>query len=895
MQPSSDRRPSRLALALVCGASLTATAGLARADDAQQPSKPAANWPVSEVLVRAPRKEVAARALQQAAPNLIAVQPIETILKYPDFNAAESLSRMPAISLSSDTGEGRFVNIRGIDGNLDGATFGGVPLLNTYPGGTYFSAGGRAVEFDTIPGGAIDGLVVTYTGLPDHDAEGLGGTIEITPRTAAGLTKPFLDASLGWGYEPAHRHDGPFNADIAVGARFGVSDGTFLMQGMGPEPTPRAGFFSNPTPFSFVLTASARTDRRGFDDIEEDYNNPGTDDRSYQDIQFRRYDYHRVRTGYGGEFDFTPNEDHHYYIRANVAGYTESVKKNRLTYDFSNDDGSTEPNQIPVGTGFQAFADMSVQSTDEQETHTNQIFAVGGQDRWDNVILDYRASYSASFYDQHRNIVATFAGPTAVGVFYDNSAHNGDFPVIRVTDGTNINDASLYNLAGDATSAGAEHDTDEEWAYAVNLQFPVHLINDGDRIKLGAQVRLRDKVQNIFNYGEDGSVPVGPLNLADVSTPAITDFYNNGYTNGPNVNTLAVRALTEAVQGPAIFDPTQYFKAREDIYAGYGQYSASVGSLGILAGVRIEATDAEYSNYVFDQDGNNLGLLNNPKDYINFFPTVQLRYNFTPHLVLRGTYSTGIGRPGFNQVAGAVTIDKSNGIITTGNPGLKPITGNNFDLSLEYYLPEGGIAQIGFFDKEFANYIVTEHRFVASDPRIPNFPTPIQIETFSNVPTAYARGIQASYHQQFLSLPDPFNGFGVETNVTYVDSRFQEYDAATSGTGQAEYGPLPGTAAVTANFAGFYEAHGVEARLSGQYVSPMLFSLGGSKQADSIEDARLTLDLATSYAITRNWKVYFNAKNLLNTPLRFYVGNSSFPIQREFYDITYEAGVRATF
>jgi len=104
------------------------------------------------------RKARAARVRQEQAPNIINVQSAETIAKYPDFNAAESLGRLPGISLSSDTGEGLFINIRGIDGNLDGATFGGVPLLNTFPGGTYFSGGGRAVEFDTIPTGAIDTL-----------------------------------------------------------------------------------------------------------------------------------------------------------------------------------------------------------------------------------------------------------------------------------------------------------------------------------------------------------------------------------------------------------------------------------------------------------------------------------------------------------------------------------------------------------------------------------------------------------------------------------------------------------------------------------------------------------------------------------------------------------------
>ena len=190
------------------------------------------------------------------------------------------------------------------------------------------------MEFDTIPAGAIDGLIVTYTGRPDHEAEGLGGSVELTPRSAANITKPFIDGALGWGYEPAHDHDGPFNFDLAAGARFGFDDGHLVVEGGDDAPKPRAGFFSNPTPFAFVVTGSVRNDRRGFDDIEEDYNNAGSSDRSYQDIQLRRYDYHRNRVAYGGEFDFQPNEDHTYYFRANVAGYTESVKKKSPDLQF---------------------------------------------------------------------------------------------------------------------------------------------------------------------------------------------------------------------------------------------------------------------------------------------------------------------------------------------------------------------------------------------------------------------------------------------------------------------------------------------------------------------------------------------------------------------------------
>jgi TonB-dependent receptor len=867
-------RTSKTLLLGACALTALAAAGKALAADAD-----ATPNGVSEVVVTAPRQQEQARQVQKAAPNLITVQSAEAIAKYPDFNAAESLGRLPGISLSSDTGEGRFINIRGIDGNLDGATFGGVTLLNTFPGGTYFSGGGREVEFDTIPNGSIDGLIVTYTGLPDHEAEGLGGSVEMTPRTAANIMRPFVDAAAGWGYEPAHGHDGPTNFDLAAGIRFGFADGRVLVEGQGQTPV-RTGFFSNSTPFSIVLTGSSRMDRRGFDDIEEDYNNPGTSDRSYQDIQLRRYDYHRSRFGGGGEFDFKPNEDHSWFLRANVAGYIEAVKKNRLTYDFSNYDPTA------VGVGFDTQADVKLASTDERETHRNDIYVAGGKDRFGDVVLDYRASYTEASYDQDKNYGGSFTGPKGIGFFYDNSANNGDFPTLQVTDGTNVNNAALYKLK--SVSNTLEHDLDRENAYAANLTFPVHLIGD-DSLKIGGQARLRYKTQNQFT--QDIAI-TGATSGTRFTNGAVTDFYDGRYTNGPNVDTLTLRAAAQAGASPAVSDPSGYFSAREFIYAGYAQYQTTIGPWGLLAGVRVESTDAAYGSYVFVDDADGVFKVN-PKNYTNAFPTVQLRYEVTPQFLIRATYSTGIARPGFNQVSGAVTVDTLNGVISTGNPNLKPTTGDMFDLAAEYYLPGGGIIQLGLFDKQFANYIVTRQQ-LAPDPRIPDF-TLVKLQTFSNVNDAWARGVQAAYHQQFAMLPGWLKGFGVDANVTLVDSHIEEYDAATSSTGQAEFGLLPGTAKTTANAAGFYEAYGADIRLSMQYVGRQLFTLGGSKANDVIEDERTTLDLATSYRFTPMWQVYFNVRNLTNAPLRFFIGNPGFPIQREFYDVTYEAGLRLHF
>ena len=106
---------------------------------------------------------------------------------------------------------------------------------------------------------------------------------------------------------------------------------------------------------------------------------------------------------------------------------------------------------------------------------------------------------------------------------------------------------------------------------------------------------------------------------------------------------------------------------------------------------------------------------------------------------------------------------------------------------------------------------------------------------------------------------------------------------------------MPGTSQLTWNLAGFYEAYGFEARLAAEYVSHSLFGLGGDKSLDTIQDDRLTLDFGSSYKINKNFTLYFNAKNLLNTPLRYYEGSPDRPIQREIYDITLEGGVRASF
>jgi TonB-dependent receptor len=874
---------STLALAMAT----TAAAADASADGS--------NSTVEGVVVTAPRAESAARAVQEAAPTIINVQSAETITKYPDYNAAEALGRIPGVSLSTDTGEGRFVNIRGIDANLNGATYGGVVLLNTFPAGTAASSSGRAVEFDTIPTGAIDGIIVYKTLSPDREAEGLGGQIELTPRSAKSLSHPFFEGELGWGYEKLHDHTGPFTAGFAAGLRFGFNNGKPVIAGQGDDLATGSGWITNPTPFSLVITASRKDDRRGVDDLEPSYANDGATgpDNVYGRVDFRRYDYHRRRFGYGGEFDFTPNDDHSYYARVDVAGYKERAHKNHFYAKFSGNPSAPDAQGNVVDT-FQPLVDIILL----EETHRNTVVAFGGQDRFSDLQIDYRAAYSRATYVENYYNEARFNGPKGLYGRYNNTSDPYHPTFSFFTDAAltipfvSTNAAQYVNPK---LTSFFEPDVDEEFSYVANARRPLSLFGATGEVKVGVSARLRDKV--VTDFGAFGNA-VANLSSFAGNVGAGNNYYDGRYPTAPYADIYKLIAFIRANQPNLPPSLGRDFNDTENVYAAYAMYTGEAGPLTVMAGVRAEATDATYGNFLTTTDaaGNStVTSVQHAKSYTNLFPTVQLKYAIRPDLQVRATYSTGIARPGFSQAGGNAGVDftaSPRPQYSAGNPDLKPTTGNNFDLDIEYYMPSGGIIQVGVFDKEFQNYIFRSAKINVSDPIF--LGQPGDFITYLNE-DAYARGVEVAYHQKFTMLPGLLGGLGVEANGTWVDSRFKEYDKTVSGDGKDQFGSLPGTSHVTWNVAGFYEDHGLAMRLSAEYVGQSLFALNGDKTLDTHQDKKLNMDFTSSYQFTSNFTGYFNVKNLLNTPLRYYEGSPSRPIQREIYSQTYEAGIRAKF
>ena len=367
-----------------------------------------------------------------------------------------------------------------------------------------------------------------------------------------------------------------------------------------------------------------------------------------------------------------------------------------------------------------------------------------------------------------------------------------------------------------------------------------------------------------------------------------TNYYNNTYNIGYTPNIYALRTIFAGLTpftsaSNAQRNASGFFNDTENIYAGYAQYSGTFGKLGVLAGVRVENTDGTYRGTTIT-NGTVFTPSSRKSNYTNFFPTVQLRYDLASNFVARATYSTGIGRPGFLQLLSGAVVDVGNQAVSVGNPNLKPTTVNAFDAQIEYYLPDSGIISVGAFDKQFNNYIVNGPTYNDNYPGIPGRTT---ITTYANVGSSYARGVEAQYSQKFNFLPAPFDGLGVLGNATYVWSRFE--------IRPGEQSRLPGTSPLTYNLSLFYESHKTQLRLSLSHVDAAIFGVGGAAGFDTFEDQRTQLDLTSSYQLFRHMAVYFNARNLNNSPLRYYEGLPNRTTQREFYDQSYEAGFRFKF
>ena len=339
---------------------------------------------------------------------------------------------------------GRFVNIRGLDSDLNGTTYGGVRMPPSNPSSPF--DGGRAVAFDVFPTGLVGGVEVTKTNRPDLDAEALGGTDQYGPRAATQGGKPFVELTAGGGYENL-RETPVYDFGITTGRSFS-RDGDGLVLRAQRIQRPAHGHLSS------GWTRHRR--RRGGLQRQSE---PGRSRQAAHQHRFQALPVPAETYGFASNFDAKADEQ---LILSAAAVVGLSGFKGLQDLKIGNMDGGCVP--PPVGNrgdtpancaassvypnGFTSpAATFDINNTDESERIDTQLAVVGGKSLV-NVLLEYHASLA-----QGRDVVNYNYGPDftilnggdSVAIAYDNNS-NANYPNYNTTDGTNPVNPANYAL-----------------------------------------------------------------------------------------------------------------------------------------------------------------------------------------------------------------------------------------------------------------------------------------------------------------------------------------------------------------------------------------------------------------------------------------------------------------
>lgn len=131
---------------------------------------------------------------------------------------------------------------------------------------------------------------------------------------------------------------------------------------------------------------------------------------------------------------------------------------------------------------------------------------------------------------------------------------------------------------------------------------------------------------------------------------------------------------------------------------------------------------------------------------------------------------------------------------------------------------------------------------------------------------------------------------GLYVNYTYTDSKA---NGITNSSGDLRTDvTLPGTAPHMFNSSLSWENQKFSARVSLNYAADYLDVLGGDEFEDRFYDKQLFVDANASYKLTPKLRIFAEANNLTNQPLRYYQGISARTMQVEYYQARFNMGLK---
>ena len=481
---------------------------------------------------------------QKNAPNIKNVVSSEQFQLFPDRNAAETVARIPGISITYDQGEGELVQIRGIGPQYNSLTVNGQRIPAPDPDL------GRAVGLDLLNQDLMENIVVTKALTPDIDGDAIGGNINFQMKQAP--DEGIFAVNAGAGYNLQHSYFEEFGKDI-------VDLSAYAGQ----------RFFDKK--LGILLAASYYKTNRGslLKELEyEDITNGYIFAQHSND-----YDVLRERTGYNMNTEYRFNQFNNIYLNLNRNHYFDKEIR-RLDEWIIDDETETKETRNRV----------------EDQFLSSVMF--GGNHNFSGVKLDYTGSWikakekmpARTYFRFQRDF--DFSGYTneEIKTFEPNTIFDQENMLtlnrIRVDD----------NLK-----------EDEDLAGMVNVEIPYFLAGEKSTVKFGGKyldksAKYTARRLQLRSFPEEHTIGEGEFGFTDVIVdPDDTGFLDAGrseYLDQSSDNYDANETVL-AVYGMTTLNLTEKFT----ILAGL-RFENTQNKYNTLAteSVEHEESDARYSN-----------------------------------------------------------------------------------------------------------------------------------------------------------------------------------------------------------------------------------------------------------------------------------------------------------
>ena len=741
-----------------------------------------------EVVITAQRVGQQGAINEQINSNTIKnVVSSDRLRENPDANAAESIGRLPGISLIRSGGEGTGIVIRGLDPKYSTVMLDGVQLPST-------DLNNRSTNISGLSQYLLQSIEVYKSITPDMDGNSVAGSVNLTLAPAPKGLNFNVIAQSGYNHQNNYWGNYTFEADASnrfLNNKFGVR-----------------------------LSLDAERVNRGRQTLGASYgvNSNTTGGLGYEQVLLYSASLNNI-------LDIKEKQ-----AATLVLDWQFSPDSKLFFYNFFSanaDEYSSFNKSFSPGGGVVTY------NADLNNNGKNLLYTglLKGETAFNLFDLDYGVSFSQSHNYVPLDMTWSFFLPNAYDAQYKTNEEM-TLPPDQIIKASNDN-SNVQTLRQIKMSNMGYNQNDllqKDLNIFLNIKVPFKLGNDiSGYLKGGVKYKNTDRNVNSFSANQSiasnnqfygyanqalnwvqpaDNVP-SALSFANGNT--INNFISGKYDFGWNINFNRLSEIWQwwndfsnrVIKGDSVsktvgqfpkigFVPDFYGSSinNQDITEKYyGTYLMTVLNFGdlisFIPGVRYEkVTDNMIGNYVYNMAVSY--TLNFPRNIIKatsenefYLPNVHLIIKPLDWMHIQAAYTKTLGRPDYNQIMPNTFIN--NGIAPyiyqAGNPNLKPEQWSGYDLQVAVFGNEIGLFSVDGFYKEVKDQIWTRtYNRIPGDPIIPGFGSNDQVittVTLNHNQIGYVKGLEFEWQTSFWYLPEPFNYFSLNVNYTLMNSRTQ--------------------------------------------------------------------------------------------------------------------------